>query len=53
NRRTVTEVAGFHKRNGPPLNGKYAEVVFREYIAGAVRPHPSNTIIANEVNPGE
>jgi peptidoglycan-associated lipoprotein len=53
NRRTVTEVAGFHKRRGAPLNGKYAEVIFREYIAGAVRPHPANSIITNSVNPGE
>lgn len=53
NRRTVTEVAGFHKRASAPLNGKYAEVIFREYVASAVRPHPTNTVIANEVNPGE
>jgi len=52
NRRTVTEVAGFHKRRGAPLNGKYAEVIFREYIAGAVRPHPTSTRITTEVNPG-
>lgn len=38
NRRTVTEVAGFVEsgRNGPPLNGKYAEVIFREYVDNAV-----------------
>lgn len=53
NRRTVTEVAGFAKRKGPPLNGKYADIVFREYIDSAKRPHPSNTRIVNEVNPGE
>jgi outer membrane protein OmpA-like peptidoglycan-associated protein len=53
NRRTVTEVAGFHKRRGAPLNGKYAEVIFREYVAGAVRPHPGNTRVVNEVNPAE
>ncbi|MCU0901851.1 MAG: OmpA family protein [Cypionkella sp.] len=53
NRRTVTEVAGFHKRQSGPLNGKYAEVVFREYIEGATRPHPTNTTIINEVNPAD
>lgn len=52
NRRTVTEVAGFHKRRGAPLNGKYAEVVFREYIAGAQRPHPTSVIIQTQVDPG-
>lgn len=51
NRRTVTEVAGFHKRRGALLNGKYAEVIFREYIASGVRPHPANTRIATQVNP--
>jgi len=38
NRRTVTEVTGFVKSNPLILNGKYAEVVFREYIASAVPP---------------
>ena len=36
NRRTVTEVSGFVKSNPTVMNGKYAEVVFREYIASAV-----------------
>ena len=35
NRRTVTEVSGFVSGNGAPLNGKYAEVIFREYITSA------------------
>ncbi len=34
NRRTVTEVTGFVQRHPSVLNGKYAEVVFREYVAG-------------------
>ncbi len=33
NRRTITEVSGFVKNAPQLLNGKYAEVVFREYIA--------------------
>lgn len=43
NRRTVTEVTGFVQRHPTVLNGKYAEVVFREYItgeAGATFRHP-------------
>lgn len=52
NRRTVTEVAGFHRRLGPPLNGKYAAVVMREYISGAIRPHPQNTQLPSQVDPG-
>ena len=40
NRRTVTEVSGF--ANGKPalLNGKYAEIIFRDYIAEATWRHP-------------
>ncbi|MDN5789104.1 OmpA family protein [Pseudorhodobacter sp.] len=52
NRRTVTEVSGFVKRQATPLNGKYAEVIFREYIKLAERPHPSNRKIVTETNPG-
>ena len=33
NRRTVTEVSGFVQRHPTVLNGEYARVVFREYIA--------------------
>lgn len=39
NRRTVTEVSGFVKSHPLVLNGKYAEVIWREYVASAVRPH--------------
>ena len=35
NRRTVTEVSGF-VGSGTLLNGKYAEIIFREYVASAV-----------------
>lgn len=41
NRRTVTEVTGFVKGSNAPLNGKYAEVIFREYVESATRPHPT------------
>jgi outer membrane protein OmpA-like peptidoglycan-associated protein len=36
NRRTVTEVSGFVQNHPSVLNGKYAEVIFREYVASAV-----------------
>ncbi len=36
NRRTVTEVSGFVETNPALLNGKYAAVIFREYISSAV-----------------
>jgi peptidoglycan-associated lipoprotein len=35
NRRTVTEVRGFVAGHPTLLNGKYAEVIFREYITNA------------------
>jgi outer membrane protein OmpA-like peptidoglycan-associated protein len=35
NRRTVTEVSGFVDRNPLILDGKYAEVIYREYVASA------------------
>ncbi|UWQ92333.1 OmpA family protein [Aliisedimentitalea scapharcae] len=36
NRRTVTEVNGFVKNHPSLLDGKYAQVVYREYIESAV-----------------
>ncbi len=36
NRRTVTEVSGFVQTDPLVLNGKYAQVIFREYVASAV-----------------
>ena len=35
NRRTVTEVAGFVNGNGLVLDGKYAQIVYRSYVASA------------------
>ncbi len=35
NRRTVTEVSGFVQGHSIVLNGKYAEVVYREYVEGS------------------
>ena len=52
NRRTVTEVSGFAKGEAGLLNGKYAAIIFRSYIEGAVRRHPSNTFILTQTDPG-
>lgn len=35
NRRTVTEVTGFVKRHPSILDGKYAQIIYRNYIASA------------------
>lgn len=39
NRRTVTEVSGFVKSHPLVLNGKYAAIIWREYVDSAIRPH--------------
>jgi peptidoglycan-associated lipoprotein len=36
NRRTVTEVNGFVSRHPTVLDGKYAQVIYREYVESAV-----------------
>jgi len=37
NRRTVTEVTGFVKNNPLVLNGKYAAIIFRDYVGSAAQ----------------
>jgi peptidoglycan-associated lipoprotein len=37
NRRAVTEVSGFVRSHPMVLNGKYAEIVFREYVESATQ----------------
>ena len=49
NRRTVTEVSGFVESHPLVLNGKYAAIIWREYVGSAVRPHPSNTEVETAV----
>ncbi len=39
NRRTVTEVSGFVKSHPLVLNGKYAAIIWREYVNSAVPAH--------------
>jgi hypothetical protein len=38
NRRSVTEVSGFVSRHPTVLDGKYAAIVYREYINSALPP---------------
>jgi outer membrane protein OmpA-like peptidoglycan-associated protein len=38
NRRTVTEVSGFVENDPILLNGKYAALIFREYVGSAIAP---------------
>ncbi|MBJ6370973.1 OmpA family protein [Sedimentitalea arenosa] len=52
NRRSVTEVAGFLARHPMVLDGKYAEIIYREYIASA-RPVDGLTRRANTGGFGE
>lgn len=49
NRRAVTEVSGFVKRHPTIMDGKYAEVVYREYIASAV---PATTLTGIQTGAG-
>ncbi len=51
NRRTVTEVSGFVDNHPMVLNGKYAAVIFREYVITGERPHPGNTAVETQVDP--
>lgn len=51
NRRTVTEVSGFVQNHPTVLNGKYAAVVWREYVASGVPAHPQNTVIQTQTDP--
>lgn len=51
NRRTVTEVSGLAPRAGEPLNGKYAEVIFREYLKSGV-PAPEIDIASTRSGVG-
>ncbi|WP_299658922.1 OmpA family protein [uncultured Ruegeria sp.] len=50
NRRTVTEVSGFVDRHPNLLDGKYADVIYREYIASAT---PISFIQIGESDSGE
>lgn len=49
NRRTVTEVSGFVESDPLLLNGKYAAVIFREYVASA---SATNTASGTSISTG-
>lgn len=38
NRRTVTEVSGFVKRHPTVMDGKYAQIIYRDYVISSVSP---------------
>lgn len=44
NRRTVTEVSGFVERHPTVMDGKYAQIVYRDYVASA----QSETVLTGE-----
>lgn len=51
NRRTVTEVSGLIEKDPALLNGKYAEVIFREYVVSAIpTPGVDASTLANSGN---
>lgn len=53
NRRTVTDVTGFVRSHPTVLNGKYAEVVFREYVESATPTTDLSTAQGSELATGE
>lgn len=52
NRRTVTEVTGFVPEHPSVLDGKYAQIVYRDYVESAVVPE-TLTGITNSTTSGE
>lgn len=44
NRRTVTEVSGFVQSNPLIMDGKYAQVIYREYVESATAPSGLSTV---------
>lgn len=46
NRRTVTEVSGFVQSSSLVLNGKYAAIIWREYVTSAEPPHIQEEVTA-------
>lgn len=52
NRRTVTEVSDFVKRHPTVMNGKYAEVIFREYVHSAMPAHGTQSTTNQQMATG-
>lgn len=51
NRRTVTEVSGFVSGHPTVLDGKYAEVIYREYVRSATPPTAVSGIDGSNFTP--
>jgi outer membrane protein OmpA-like peptidoglycan-associated protein len=50
NRRTVTDVSGFVANNPTVMNGKYAEIVFREYVNSAMPRTTLQVVTGNQLS---
>lgn len=50
NRRTVTEVSGFVKSNPLVMNGKYAAIIFRDYVLSAQEESTLTNDAAGSIN---
>lgn len=50
NRRTVTEVSGFVKGHPTVLDGRYAQIIYRDYVASAVPPSQLDGIQGSDFN---
>lgn len=53
NRRTVTDVRGFVESHPGELNGKYAAIIFRDYVASASPPTTLGGITGSEFETGQ
>lgn len=49
NRRTVTEVSGFVQRHPTVLDGQYAQIIYRDYVASAVPQSQLSESVTSEV----
>lgn len=49
NRRTVTEVSGFVKRHPTVMDGKYAQIIYRDYVASAIAPATLSTVATSGI----
>jgi len=50
NRRTVTEVSGFVESNQMIMDGRYADVIFREYVSSAAASTQLSGISGSEIS---
>ncbi|MFK7836585.1 MAG: OmpA family protein [Sulfitobacter sp.] len=50
NRRTVTEVSGFVGRHPTVMDGKYAQIIYRDYVSSAIAPSRLTETELGEVN---